>query len=101
MSGITLSDVAIKTFKRSHTTIDRILSKAEAFALQNGLDANAVYPGTRLIDDQNPLVFQVQNATKTVRINVDRLTGTETKPIEETEVTYEDLHARIRAAHEH
>jgi hypothetical protein len=100
MSGIALYDVAVPTFTKGLKTFDHILRKAEAFARENGDDPNAVFAEARLIEDQLPLIFQVQNATRTVRINVDRLTGVESKPFEDTEKTFEDLHARIQAARE-
>ena len=97
MSGITLYDVAVPTFTKGLKTLGHILDKAEEFAAEEGLDANAVFPSARLIEDQKPLVFQFQNATKTIRANVDRLTGVETTPFENTETTFEDIRARLDA----
>ncbi len=100
MSTTTLYNVAIPIFTRGLKAFDHILTKAEEFAAEKGLVADAVFPGARLVEDQQPLVFQVQNATRTIRANVDRLTGVETEPFEDTEKTFADLHRRIRAARE-
>lgn len=98
MSGIPLYDIAIPTFARGLKTLDHILRKGEEHAAENGLSADAVFFSARLIDDQKPLAFQVQNATRTVRVNVDRLTGVTTAPFDDNETNFEDLHRRIAAA---
>ena len=96
MATVNIYDVVIPTFEKGLKTFDHILNKAEAFAKDKGLDANATFPQARLIDDQNPLTFQVQNATKTVVVTIGRLTGTELQPFENKEQTLEDLHKRIK-----
>ena len=98
MSQISIYDVVIPTFTGGLKTLDHILTKAQEFAKEKGLDADAVYPTARLIDDQLPLIFQVQNATRTVKTSIDRLTGRDSAPFENTEKTFDDLHARVRAA---
>lgn len=85
-------------FTNGLKALSHILDQAESFAEENRLDANSIYPEARLVADQLPLVFQIQNATKTIRVNVDRLTGVDSKPFQDTERTFEDLQARIRAA---
>lgn len=92
-------DVAVPVLTRGLQTFDHVLRKAEAYAKANGLDADAVFPQARLVEDQNPLVFQVQNATKTIRNYVIHLTGDTTiAPFEDKEATFADLHSRIKAA---
>ncbi len=73
-------------------------TKAEQYAKEKGLDADAVFPEARLIDDQNPLTFQVQTSTRTVKTTLGRLTGVETEPFKDSEKTLADLHARVQAA---
>jgi uncharacterized protein len=98
MASISLYDVVIPTLTKGLVTFDHILTKAEKYANEKGVDANAVFPGARLIEDQHPLTFQVQNATRSIKTTVDRLTGIESEPFENTETTIEDLHKRIHAA---
>jgi hypothetical protein len=98
MSEITLYEYAIPVFTRGLKTLDHILDRAEDFAKEKGLDVDAVFPGARLIEDQNPLVFQIQNATKAIKVNHDRLIGVDSEPFESKEKTFADLHARIQAA---
>lgn len=98
MSDLSLYEVVVPTLKKGLQTFDHILNKAEQYAVEKGLDANTVFPEARLIDDQKPLTFQVQNATKTVKVTVGRLTGVESEPWENNEKTFADLHKRIREA---
>lgn len=97
MSTFSVYDVAVPVLTRGLQTFDHVLHKAEAHAKANGIDADAVYPSARLVADQQPLVFQVQNATKTVRNYVIHLTGEDIAPFEDNEKTFADLHARIQA----
>lgn len=98
MAEVNLYQFVVPTLKKGLQTFDHILNKAEQYAVEKGLDANAVYPEARLIDDQKPLTFQVQNATKTVKVTVGRLTGVDSEPWENNEKTFADLHKRIREA---
>lgn len=98
MSNTTLDDVVIPLFINGLKTLDHILDKAEEYAKLKGVDANAIFPAARLIEDQNPLTFQVQNATKTVKVTLGRLTGVQSEAFEDKEKTIEDLHKRIREA---
>ena len=98
MSESPLYDFAIPIFTNGLNALSHILDQAKSFAEEYHLDTDSIYPEARLVADQLPLVFQIQNATKTIRVNVDRLTGADSKPFEDAEKTFEDLQARIRAA---
>ncbi|WZH45524.1 uncharacterized protein QYS62_006584 [Fusarium acuminatum] len=91
-----LYDLIIPTFQRGLQTFDHVLSQAEKYAKDQGLNADDVFPQARLVDDQLPLTFQVQNATKIVLVTIARLTGVEPTPFEDNEKTIADLHARIQ-----
>ncbi|KAF6811321.1 hypothetical protein CPLU01_15133 [Colletotrichum plurivorum] len=95
MASVSVYDAVIPTFTKGLKTFEHILNKAEEHAKANGVDPST-YPDARLIEDQLPLTFQVQTATKTVRANVARLTGVDLEPLENTEKTLEELHKRIR-----
>ncbi|SPJ74182.1 uncharacterized protein FTOL_03912 [Fusarium torulosum] len=91
-----LYDLIIPTFQQGLQTFDHILSKAEEYAKDQGLNADDAFPQAKLVDDQLPLTFQVQNATKIVQVTIGRLTGVEPTPFESNEKTIADLHARIQ-----
>ncbi|KAL0932642.1 uncharacterized protein CTRU02_211605 [Colletotrichum truncatum] len=95
MASVSVYDAVIPTFIKGLKTFDHILTKAEEHAKANGVDVNT-YAEARIIEDQLPLTFQVQNATKTVKTNLVRLTGVELEPSENTEKTVADLHKRIQ-----
>jgi uncharacterized protein len=95
-STFTLYDATIPTFVKGLKAFQHILTKAEEFAEEKGLEANSIFPEARLIDDQLPFTFQVQNATRTVLVNLGRLTGVEPTPFENKEKTIQELHKRIR-----
>ncbi|KAF4499500.1 hypothetical protein FAGAP_4290 [Fusarium agapanthi] len=93
-----LYDLIIPTFIKGLQTFDHVLTKAEQYAKEKGLNADELFPQARLIDDQNPLVFQVQTATRAVQATIGRLTGVEPTFFEDNEKTIADLHARIQKA---
>lgn len=97
MSGLSLYDLVIPTFTKGLKTFDHVLIKAEEYAKKNGIDADAEFPEARLVADQLPLTFQVQNVTKNVATTLSRLTGTEAATFDNKEKTIADLHARIQA----
>lgn len=97
---LTLSEVVIPTFSKGLNTLTHILTAAQEHAKAHNLDADAEYPGARLIDDMLPLAFQVQNATKTVHLTLARLQGKEAQPWENDEKTVADLLARVERARE-
>ena len=98
MAGTSLYDIIIPTFTKGLQTWDHILAKAEEFAKEKGLNADDVFPQARLIEDQLPLAFQVQNTTKIVQITVGRLTGEEPTLYENNEKTVKELRVRIQKA---
>ncbi|KAG5812438.1 hypothetical protein H9Q74_010741 [Fusarium xylarioides] len=93
-----LYDLIIPTFIKGLQTFDHVLTKAEQYAKEKGLNADEVFPQARLVDDQQPLVFQVQTATRAVQTTIGRLTGVEPAFFEDNEETIADLHARIQKA---
>ncbi|KAK4168360.1 hypothetical protein QBC43DRAFT_117270 [Cladorrhinum sp. PSN259] len=97
MSQSPLYDFAIPIFANGLKALKNILTQAENHARANNLDPDAVYTQARLVDDQLPLIFQIQNAAKTIQVNVDRMMGGESDPSANTEKTFDDLHARIWA----
>ncbi len=91
-----LDEVVVPTFTNGLKTLDHILTKATAYAKSKSLDPES-FVSARLIEDQNPFSFQVQNATKTVVTTLGRY-GVPATPFEDKESTVADLHARIKVA---
>ncbi|KAK3322931.1 hypothetical protein B0H66DRAFT_555517 [Apodospora peruviana] len=101
MSNLTLSELVIETFTKGLGSLTQILQKAEEHAKATGIDADAVYPSARLVDDMLPLTFQVQIATRTVLKVLTRLQGGDaTIDWEDDEKTFADLYKRIDKARE-
>lgn len=98
--ALTLSEVFIPTFTKGLTTLSHILTVAQEHAKAHNLDADAEYPGARLIDDMRPLSFQVQVCATTARRTVLVLEGkADDKPWDKAELqTVADLQARIAKA---
>lgn len=96
MPAITFYDVVVPVFIKALKTFDHVLAKAEQHAKETGIDADVEYTGARLIEDQLPLTFQVQNAVKNIVNTVIRITGTEVPQPANTEKTFAELHARIQ-----
>lgn len=91
MSTNATYDYVLPIFVKGLTTYDHVLSKAEAYAKEKGLDVDATFFEARLIDDQLPLNFQVQNTAKLAQINLGRLTGESITPFEAEEKTVAGL----------
>lgn len=90
-----LYDTFVPTLIRGLGTFEHILNQAEVYAKEKGEDVNS-YVEARLIPDQLPLAFQVQNATKAAQVAIGRLTGTEPALFENNEKTIADLKVRIQ-----
>lgn len=91
MSSNATYDFVVPIFIKGLTTYDHILSKAEAYAKEKSVDVDATFFEARLVDDQLPLNFQVQNTAKIAQINLGRLTGQEITPFEADEKTVAGL----------
>ncbi|KAG6353709.1 hypothetical protein INS49_005418 [Diaporthe citri] len=91
MSSNATYDFVVPIFIKGLTTYDHILSKAEAYAKEKGVDVDATFFEARLVDDQLPLNFQVQITAKIAQINLGRLTGQEITPFEADEKTVAGL----------
>jgi hypothetical protein len=75
--------------------LSAILTKAENHAKAKDIDP-ATLLNARLAPDMFPLTRQVQIATDHAKGAVARLTGHQVEAIEDTEVTFADLQARIK-----
>ncbi|CAH0019353.1 unnamed protein product [Clonostachys rhizophaga] len=95
MASLTLYDTIVPVLIRGLNTFDHVLTQAEKYAKEKNEDVNT-YVQDRLVEDQLPLGFQVQNTSKAVQVAIGRLTGTEPAFFENNEKTIDDLHNRIK-----
>ncbi|CAI6087270.1 unnamed protein product [Clonostachys chloroleuca] len=95
MASLTLYDTVVPVLIRGLNTLDHVLTQAEKYAKEKNEDVNT-YVQDRLVEDQLPLGFQVQNTSKAVQVAIGRLTGTEPAFFENNEKTIDDLHNRIK-----
>ncbi|KAG8162453.1 hypothetical protein KVR01_008218 [Diaporthe batatas] len=78
------------------TSLEGILTKAEAHAKENNIDFNAEYAPARLFEDMYPLTFQVQTVSNTIKGFVKIVLGVEVGTWDDNETTFEQLFARIK-----
>lgn len=91
-------ETVVPLFISGLQTYDHILAKTEAYAQEKGLDVDATFVEARLIDDMLPLLFQVQNTTNLVGINVSRLIGDAPPSFDKGEKTIAELRTRVQTA---
>jgi uncharacterized protein len=94
---ISIFDQTVSALSRMLLNLDRIVTMAEEYAKEQNIDP-AVLTGARLYPDMLPFVAQVRIATDTAKGAAARLSGTEMPKWADDEVTFEDVHARIRKA---
>lgn len=89
-------ETVVPLFVSGLQTYDHILAQAEEYATEKGLDVDATFFSARLIEDQLPLSFQVQNTSSLAQINVGRLIGEDITPFDKDEKTVADLRKRVQ-----
>jgi hypothetical protein len=85
----------IQQMKKMLGQLDRWLEAANSHATAKSFDPQ-VFLSLRLAPDQFPFVRQVQTACDTLKLAAARLTAREAPVHPDTELTIEDLRARIR-----
>jgi hypothetical protein len=76
--------------------LDQWLTTAATYAADKKIDPTTVL-NYRIAADQFPLVRQVQIACDTAKLGSARLTGKDAPNHPDTELTFDELHARVRA----
>jgi hypothetical protein len=92
--SITMHAASVPVFTRFLNGLDAILSKAEAHASEKKIDPSVLLQA-RLYPDMFPLVRQVQIAADFAKSVSARLAGVDIPSYEDSEKTFEELHARI------
>ena len=85
---------AIPVFQQILGGLSQVLAKAEAHAVDKKIDPNALLQA-RLYPDMFPLLRQVQIATDFAKSVAARLAGVEVFKLDDKELTFADLQARI------
>jgi hypothetical protein len=88
-------DVTVPAFIKTLEMLAKQLEKAKAHAESvNTKDVNSILQD-RLVFDQFPLVRQIQITCDTAKIQSAALAGIDAPAYEDTEKTFEEVHARI------
>jgi uncharacterized protein len=92
--AVTMYSQSIPVLTKSLNALSGILNKAQAHCAERKIE-EAVMTGTRLFPDMFPLSRQIQIATDMAKGAGARLSGVEAPKFEDTEVTFDELKARI------
>lgn len=97
MSSISLYDAYIPHTLQILDATDAVLTKAENYAKEKGIDANAEYLGARLYEDMKPLTFQIYTITRLAKASITTMTGAAAEDWEGEEAlqSFDALHARV------
>lgn len=95
--SISMYQASIPVFLRTLHNLRGVLQKGEAHAAARGDDPDLLLE-VRLAPDMYPLLRQVQIATDMGKNGSARLAGVDPLVFEDTETTFEQLHARIERA---
>ena len=91
---ISMYQASVPVLSHGLTTLAAILRKGEAHAQETGVDPASLVE-MRLAPDMLPLAGQVQRASDTSKLALERLTGRPSPKMEDNEKTFADLYARI------
>ncbi|MEO6952650.1 MAG: DUF1993 domain-containing protein [Polyangia bacterium] len=95
-----MMNAAFNQMKKQLGQLDKWLDAASAYADSKKCDSKA-FAGLRLVVDQLPFSFQVQSACDTAKLGASRLTGKAAPSNADTELTIEELKARVRSTIEY
>ena len=91
---ISMYNASVPIFKQLLTSLNTILTKANAHVVENKIDPNTLLQA-RLIPDMFNLTRQVQIAADFAKGVTARLAGIDVPVYEDNEITFSDLQARI------
>ncbi|MBV6321723.1 DUF1993 family protein [Duganella violaceipulchra] len=92
--SLSMHQVSVPVFVRGLKVLSDLLGKAEAYVEQHGSVPDAMI-SARLADDMLPLSAQVQRASDTSKLSVERLSGVAAPKIEDNETSFAQLQQRI------
>jgi hypothetical protein len=92
--SISMYQASVPVFLHGLGTLTHILRKGEAHARETGADP-ATYVEARLAPDMLTLAGQIQRASDTSKLALERITGVTAPKMEDNETSVADLYARI------
>ncbi|MBX7249974.1 MAG: DUF1993 domain-containing protein [Caulobacteraceae bacterium] len=92
--ALSLYEMSVPVFRRYLTNVDAFMSKAEAWARDNGRDPEA-FLEARLAPDMNTFARQIQSCSDTSKGPVARLTGQPSPVMDDSESNLAELHERL------
>jgi hypothetical protein len=92
--SISMYQASVPVFLHGLGTLTHILRKGEAHAQETGADP-ASYVEARLAPDMLTLAGQIQRASDTSKLALDRLSGAPAPKMEDNETTFAELFARV------
>jgi hypothetical protein len=92
--ALSMYQASIPVFLRGLDVLSTLLDKALAHAEEGGI-LPEVLLGARLAPDMLPLTAQVQRASDTSKLSVQRLSGVAAPRFEDSEVSFQQLQERI------
>lgn len=91
---VSMYQASVPVFIDGLTTLKLLLQKGEAFAQETGDDPASLVEA-RLAPDMLTLIGQVQRASDTSKLSMERLTGVPSPKLEDNEKAFADLYGRI------
>jgi len=92
--SLTMYKASVPVFVRALGVLSNLLKKGEDFAKEQGFAADALVQ-ERLAPDMLPLAGQIQRASDSAKLAVERLTGVASPKFDDSETTYAQLYERI------
>ena len=92
--SLSMYKVSAPVFVRGLKVMANLLRKAEAFAEESGKVPETLL-SARLVDDMLPLTAQVQRASDTSKLSIERLSGVAAPKFPDNEASFEQLQERI------
>jgi len=92
--SLTMYRASVPVFVRALGILSELLKKGEAFAKEQGMSPDALVQ-ERLREDMLPLAGQIQRASDSSKLAVERLTGVAAPKFEDDEATLDQLQQRI------
>ena len=93
---LSMHRASVAMFLRGLNVTLGLIDKAEAHALEAGIDPDSLAEA-RLAPDMLPFSGQIQRASDASKLSVERLTGVAAPKFEDNEKTLDELRARLRA----
>ena len=92
--ALSMYEISVPVIVRGLGQLEHVLKKGLAHAIEKGTEP-ALLVEARLAPDMLTLAGQVQRASDTSKMAIERITGTPAPKMEDNEKTFAELYARI------